>query len=133
MTSTKRRIATILSLIALSVAGMAMASTASAASTISGVVYKDGVRQPNATVSLFRWTQSTGWFRTKLKVVTNSTGRYTFTGLPDGAWFQPEGYKTFGSCWTGLAIYRGYGRYFQTTGAASGANVNLGFEQWFYC
>ena len=134
MNSTKRHTALILALAALSLTGLVASANANAASSITGVVYANGYRQPSTTATLFRWTNS-GWVRTSLKTTTSSTGRYTFTGLADNVSYSVEGYQAYGRCFigTGVDAWRGYSRVVDARGGAYGANITMAFEQHITC
>ncbi|MGI8860396.1 MAG: hypothetical protein ACR2HO_09640 [Rubrobacteraceae bacterium] len=106
-------------------------------SSISGKLTKmpQGTSVAGGAVYLWRWNGSS-WVDLGKKATSNQYGYYTISNVPSGYYYAVRGYKTYASCYTGMAIYDGYSQDLDLRNPASSrtvANVPLYFKQYFYC
>lgn len=104
--------------------------------TIKGTAIKTdtNARVAGADVYLWRWNGSS-WVNLGKKTTTNSYGNYAISNVATGYYYSVRGYKVYGSCFTGAAIYDGFSTTFYVPGTSTGVNaaIRMDFIQWFYC
>lgn len=106
-------------------------------SNISGKLTKmpQGTSVAGGAVYLYRWNGSS-WTNLGKKATSNQYGYYTISNVRSGYHYSVRGYKTYGSCFTGMSIYDGYSSTLDLRNPASSrtvANVPLYFKTYFYC
>lgn len=107
-------------------------------STLSGKLIQQpqGYAVKAGAAYLYRWNGS-AWGYTGRKATSNQYGYYSFSSVPSGYYYAVRGYKTYGMCTTGQAIYDGWSQTIDLRSPASssrtGAHVSMSFQRYLYC
>jgi len=106
-------------------------------SSMSGKLTKadTGGSVAGGAVYLYRWNGSS-WVNLGKKATSNQYGYYTISNVGSGYQYAVRGYKTYASCYTGMAVYDGYSQTIDLRNPASSrtvANVSLRFQGYLYC
>lgn len=106
-------------------------------SNISGkLTYQpQGRTVSGGAVYLYRWSGGR-WVNMGKKATSNRYGYYTIKNARTGYYYKVQAYKTYASCYTGMAIYNGYSGNLDLRNPASSravAHISLYFQRYFYC
>ena len=87
------------------------------------------------SVYLYRWNGSS-WVNLGKRATSNQSGYYKISGVRSGYYYAVRGAKTYGVCYTGMAVYDGYSRNLDLRNPSSSrtyANVMLYYQHTVYC